>query len=224
MGRRILLVEGDDDQHVMWNLFQRRDVPERFRVEQPVPERSADGERASGGDTVLLESLDDWLLESDLECLAVVLDADEKGVESRWQSIRHRLLNVGQFQLPQNHAETGIVVDLSLRPRSPRSIRFAAWIMPDNRSRGMLEDFVIRLIRGDDAMLARVDNFLNSIPSAECRFSSAHLPKARIHTWLAISERPGRPMGQAIASDKYIDVNHPSVAIFLDWVRRALVD
>jgi hypothetical protein len=226
MGERILLVEGDDDRHVLWNLFMVREVPKRFKIKHPGSRPQSVEEESAGGDTVLLESIRGWLVRSDLDCLAVILDADDKGPDARWQSVRQRLINAGceVGGMPERHNENGVVFDLSLEPQTPRAIRFAAWFMPDNRSLGMIEDFVGRLIREDDAMMSRVDGFLDSIPRAERRFSPAHLAKARIHSWLAVSERPGRPMGQAIANDKHIDATHPSVQPFLDWVKKALLD
>jgi hypothetical protein len=96
--------------------------------------------------------------------------------------------------------------------------------MPDNQSPGMLEDFVAGMIHDGDEMLRRVDGFLDSIPPDERRFSDARQPKARVHCWLAVSERPGRPMGQAIKADSCLDATHPSVGPFLEWIDRALVD
>jgi hypothetical protein len=96
--------------------------------------------------------------------------------------------------------------------------------MPDNRSPGMLEDFVVRLIREDDRTLPFVDRFLDSIPADQRRFSPTHRPKARIHSWLAVSDIPGRPMGQAITADRLLDGKHPSVSPFIAWIRRALLD
>ncbi len=231
MGKRILLVEGQDDQHVMWNLFEVRAIPEMFTVERPNPhedvkegvEEGVDS-GTDGGDTALLESIRRWLLEVDLECLAIVVDANDKGPAARWQAIRSRLLNAGYENIPEKHSLKGTVFRLSLAPRSPRPVRFSVWVMPDNRSTGMLKDFVARLIREDDEMLPRVERFLDSIPSAQRRFRPQHRPKARIHTWLAVGERPGRPMGQAIKADAQLDANHPTVEPFLDWGQVALVD
>jgi hypothetical protein len=226
MGERVLLVEGQDDQHVMWNLFAVREVPERFKVERPLADRVSEEDRedeGNGGDTVLLDSIPWWLLRSDLECLAIVLDANDKGPEARWQSIRMRLLNQGYDEIPEKHSHNGTVFRLSLRPQTPRSIRFGVWIMPDNRSEGMLEDFVARLIGEGDGMLPLVERFLKSIPANQRRFKKQHEPKARIHSWLAVSERPGQPMGQAIKAGRHLDANSPEVQPFLDWLTAVLV-
>jgi hypothetical protein len=227
MGKRILLVEGQDDQHVMWNLFDVRKVPETFVVERATQEHISDRDENSGtngGVEVLLKSIEGSLLEIHLECLAIVIDANDKGPAARWQAVRSRLLSAGYKGIPEKHNAKGTVFELPLAPRSPRSVRFGVWVMPDNRSTGMLEDFVAGLIREDDEMLPHVDGFLDSIPTEQRRFSPQHHPKARIHTWLAVGERPGRPMGQAIKADAQLDANDPAVQPFLDWVRVALVD
>lgn len=217
MGERILLVEGKDDVHVMSNLFMVRKVPKTFEIACP------DDEDEAGGVEKLLDSIRARLRAVDLECLAVVLDADDREAGRRWQSVRDRLVSAGHQDIPKEHAAEGTVFDISLRPKTPRSIRFGAWIMPNNQSAGMLEDFVADLICEDDPMLPHVDGFLDSIPEEQRRFTSAHQPKARIHSWLAVSERPGRPMGQAIQCDSRLDANHPSVEPFLQWIHKTLV-
>jgi len=224
MRKRILLVEGPDDLHVMCNLFEVREVPKTFDVKlASVQNHLAEERDGGGGVETLLKSIPVHLLEADLDCLALVIDANDKGPAARWQAIRGQLLSAGYDGLPERHGEQGTLFNVSLRPQTPRSVRFGAWIMPDNRSQGMIEDFVANLIREGDAMWPHVDGFLNSIPPPQRRFVPAHLPKARIHSWLAVSERPGRPMGQAIKADQYVDAHHSSVEPFIDWIERALL-
>jgi hypothetical protein len=233
MGIRVLLVEGNDDQHVMWNLFECRCPSSKIYVLRPadapdtgkpglVSRGQLDGgSEDNGGDTKLLDSIPARLDTSDLERLAVVIDANDKGPQARWEAIRQRLENEGYSGLPKSPDQAGTIVDFpSVRGRRP--IRFGAWVMPDNQSMGMLEDFVAGLIREGDEMLPLVKRFLDSIPKP--RFIPEHRPKARIHTWLAVGERPGRPMGQAIKADAQLDANHPTVQPFLEWVQAALVD
>jgi hypothetical protein len=223
MGRRVLLVEGQDDQHVVWNVCKARDVREDFKVEHPGSQEAAGGD---GGAERLLESIRWQMTRSDLERLAVVIDADDKGPEARWEAIRARLPASEDGEVPTKLPSHGAICEIPL-PNTPRSVRFGAWIMPDNCSQGMLEDFVARMIREDDDMLPRVDGFLNGIPEGKCRFSPAHYAKARIHSWLAIQKDPGKPMGQAIGtqgSSQGLDTSCETVNDFLAWVRNALID
>jgi hypothetical protein len=222
----------------MWNLFEVRRLPD-FHVLRPGDEpggkyaghvirgRDAREGEEGGGDTKLLDSIPARLDASGLERLAVVIDADYekngKGVQSRWDSIRGQLAAEGYESLPKSPNTNGTVCNLpAVHGRKP--ICFGVWIMPNNRSEGMLEDFVAGLIHEDDDMLPIVDNFLGSISDEKRRFKEIHRAKARVHTWLAVSEKPGRPMGQAIKADRQLDANHPAVQPFLDWVQQALIE
>lgn len=234
MGIRILLVEGNDDQHVMWNLFQCRRPSSEIYVLRPGDDLDAqkpgwvkraqpeNGEVDDGGDKKLLDSIPARLDTSGLQRLAVVIDANDKGPEARWEAIRQRLKNEGYSDLPKSLDQTGVVIDFpGVRGRRP--IRFGVWVMPDNRSKGMLEDFVAKLIPDNDEMRSPVDNFLASIPQGKRRFPPQHQPKAWIHLWLAVSKKPGRPMGQAIKADRQLDANSPTVEPFLKWINDALI-
>ncbi len=220
MTDRVLLVEGNDDCHVMRNLFEVRGIPDVFVVRIPGLDAR---EQDKGGVETLLDSLPIRLRAAGLRRLAVVVDADANPA-GRWQSIRDRLTHAGVDNVPDSYTTGGTVAELLIPPEPRKRLRFGVWIMPDNHSPGMLEDFVAGMIHDGDEMLSRVDAFLEGIPRAERRFSDAHQPKARVHCWLGVSERPGRPMGQAIKADSYLDANHPSVEPFLNWIGRALVD
>ena len=101
MGNRVLLVEGPDEQHVMWALFKIHQVPKSFRVVS-----------ANGRDR-LLDSLAVRLKSSGLERLAVVLDADEDA-SRRWQQLRDRLSKAGYSPLPESPSPEGTIADLEL--------------------------------------------------------------------------------------------------------------
>ena len=219
MAKRVLLVEGKDDQHVLWNLFKVRTIPDAFVVETPnLTNDNAD----NGGVETLLDSIPTRLRTADLECLAVMVDADDNATD-RWLAIRQRLVNAGMDNIPRVPSTGGTILELLLPPEPRRPIRFGAWIMPNNQSEGMIEDFVAQMIRKDDDMLPRVDDFLESIPEQQRRFIPNHQSKARIHSWLAIQEGPGKPMGQAIGAKKYLDTNQSGVDSFLNWINNALI-
>ncbi len=204
MGKRVLLVEGNDDRHVMWAIFQANHVPDSFTVE------------VAENVEKLLESIPVRLKTSDLESIAFLLDADES-IDVRWSQVRDRLLASGCTNLPTTPDAHGTVAQIAGGPR------VGVWIMPNNQVPGILEDFLAFLVPKDDVLLPRVDQFLNEIPEAHRRFPPARLPKARMHAWLAIQEAPGKPLGQAITA-KYLDARCEHVATFIAWVQRALVD
>jgi hypothetical protein len=204
MSRRILLVEGKNDEHVIYALCQHHRLPERFKVE------------AAGSIEDLLDLIRVRPKESDLDRLAVILDADED-LSARWAQVKARAARAGYGDIPDQPIEGGALL---VAPDLPR---LGVWLMPNNQLPGMLEDFLSFLVPPTDPSLPRVDQFLDGIPAPARRFRSAHRPKARIHAWLAVQEEPGKPLGQAITA-RYLDAESAVLEPFLTWLRAALVD
>src|SRR5438552_3776568 len=121
MARRILLVEGKDDQHVMWAMLTIHDVPQVFDVRKP---------EGDGGIEDLLNSLPAWLKAAELERIALIVDADEDA-QSRWQQIKSRLENAGCTALPDHALPGGAILQIQDGPR------VGVWMMPDNQLSGM---------------------------------------------------------------------------------------
>lgn len=203
-GKRILLVEGKDDRHVVYALRDFHGIPDVFEV------------RGKGNDDQLLDSIPVELKGSDVERLAVILDADER-ISQRWNQLKHRLGKVACVSFPKEPDSQGTLV------RIPDGPLLGVWLMPDNRLSGMLEDFLAFLVPGEDALLPQVDDFLGNIPAELRRFPDIHVPKARIHCWLAIQEEPGKRLGTAITA-RYLDASREVVLPFVNWLRAALVD
>ncbi len=203
--KRILMVEGKDDKHVVYAIRDSHTIPKVFDVQ------------AFEGDGVLLDALPGKIKEPHATRLAVILDADEKGISHRWDQLKHRL---GQMRppvvLPKHPDPNGTHFAV------PDGPVFSVWLMPDNSQPGMLEDFLAFLIPDDDDLLPRVDAFLGGLPKPR-RFREVHVPKARLHCWLALQEEPGRPFGTAITA-RYLRADREVVRPFVQWLRKALVD
>lgn len=202
--KSLLLVEGNDDKHVLWQLLEHHRVPERFEV------------RESGGleneFKKIIEILDVVIDESDLEKLGIIVDANADPA-SRWQSLKDRLNNLG-YNLPNDPDPEGTIIEQEGRPR------IGIWLMPDNKAAGMLEDFVISLGAAADPLWSVAENCLNEIPDEHRRFKPSYRVKAHIHTWLAWQEEPGKPMGLAIKILHCLDANAPHARQLIDWIRR----
>ncbi len=203
-GKRILLVEGKDDRHVVYAIRDYNGIPDVFEV------------RDKDDDVQLLDSIPVELKGSDLERLAVILDADE-GVVHRWEQLNHRFGNIPGVSLPKNPNPQGTIIHI------PDGLLFGVWLMPDNLLSGMLENFLAFLVPNNDRLLPRVDQFLSDIPIDLRLFPDIHLPKARIHSWLAIQKEPGKRLGTAITA-RYLDASRDVVQPFVKWLRAALVD
>ncbi len=216
MGKRILLVEGKDDFHVVLHLCKQHDLPECFKIE-PRKVTEIDDSPSGGGIENLFDTLTVLLRDGGLERLAIMVDADLK-VQSRWAAIRNKVRPYVELPETPESGGTTVVFDNDFGPK-----RFSVWMMPNNASPGILEDFTAFLIPSDDRDLPRVDAFMDSIPEPDRKFKPASLPKARIHAWLAVQEQPGRPLGTAITC-RYLSADHDTVELFVKWLRAALVD
>jgi len=208
--RRILLVEGQNDKHVVLALLQRHSVPETFQIEV------LEGiDRRIESARVRLKAL---RTPQDMERIGLIVDADLSRDE-RWRSLQAALQSAAGVTLPAEPSSGGTIVPLD----SGRL--FGAWVMPDNRIPGKLEDFLSFLVPSGDVLMPHVDRFLGDLPSREscqARFADKDLSKARIHAYLAVQDQPGKPMGQALTA-RYLDPDAPMAADFIDWIRRLFV-
>jgi len=202
-GKKILLVEGSDDKHVLKHICGERGVG---KLDEVKPQ----------GDVLrLLENFPVRLKESDVEALGVVIDADTD-LAARWQSLRDRLTKAGYQNVPANPAPAGTI----LAPPSEGLLpRVGVWIMPDNQTRGILEDFLHFLVPSGSKLFGHVKSSVAAIPEGERRFSQLAEPKAIIHTWLAWQQAPGRPLGTAITA-KFLDPNVAQVDVLVVWLKQ----
>jgi len=203
-GKRLLLVEGKDDKHIVYHLAKHHSIPDVFDVEE------------CDNDNQLLTSIPVRFKGSEIERLAVILDADQ-GVSQRWDQLSHLLGNVPGVSFPRTPNPQGTII------HTPDSPLFGVWLMPNNSIPGMMEDFLSFLVPDDDPLLPQVDEFLRNIPDNIRRFPDKHLSKARIHSWLAIQKEPGKRLGTAITA-RYLDASLDVVKPFVKWLRAVLVD
>ncbi len=194
---RKLLVEGINDCHVFWNLFEHHAVPETFDV------------KGKDGVSTLLKELKTELRESDLECAGVVLDADTD-LDARWHSIRDSLRELGHQDVPLSPHKGGTIIETAGLPK------VGIWLMPDNQLEGMLEDFIACLVPPGDTLWPYAQKCVSDAPDKP--FGS-HVSKANIHTWLALQEEPGTPMGSAIKF-RYLRAEAPEAVAFIAWIER----
>ncbi|HVC34024.1 MAG TPA: DUF3226 domain-containing protein [Chloroflexota bacterium] len=202
--KRILLVEGPDDKHVLERLCGNRGVPHLDEI------------KPHGGVDQLLESFPVRLKASeDGDIIGMVVDADTD-ISSRWQSVRDRLTGLGYQGTPANPAPGGTILGPPVGTLLPR---VGIWIMPDNQTNGILENFLRFLVPADSPLFEHVRSSVARIPAGERRFSQLAEPKAIIHTWLAWQEEPGRPLGTAITA-RYLDHEVAQVDILVSWLNR----
>lgn len=204
----MLLVEGREDVRVLPELLEANGVdwgPKGQEVVRIEPH---------GGIDLLLKPgvIETHLKASRVEAVGVLVDADDEP-QSRWEAVRNCCLK-SFAMLPRELPATGLVVT------NDRGIRFGLWIMPDNGSQGMLETFLAGLLPASSPS-PLWELSLSVLAEAKAQgapFKDAHVDKARIHTWLAWQDPPGRPLHNAII-ETILDPRSPTAAPFVAWFR-----
>jgi Protein of unknown function (DUF3226) len=201
-----LLVEGKNDQHVIWNLCESHSLPANFKVEVP---------GSSGGIEELIRDIPSRIQQSTLRTLGIVVDADSNAI-SRWWRVQNALSSTSA-SMPAVPVIGGWVADTD---GPSGSLRLGIWVMPNNADTGVLEDFVMMLIPDADDLVPHARVALANIEAASIqRYSVIHQSKALIHTWLAWQETPGNPMGTAIGAG-HLRADAALAVAFIAWLRR----
>lgn len=200
---RKLLVEGNDDQRIIWALCERFNIPEIFDVIE------------CGGIDKLYESISLRFKQTNIETVGIIIDADTN-LNDRWTSIKNLLSDQG-FNVPENLPKEGLIL-------SNDNVKVGVWIMPNNDTNGILEDFISFLVPKDDKLLPIVDATLTEIESRKLnKYSTIHKSKAKIHSWLSWQEEPGTPMGLSITK-RYLTTDNENCNQLVSWLQRLLID
>lgn len=152
---------------------------------------------------------------SGLERLGVIVDANGNA-SGRWQAIRQRCESElpDIVDLPQQIPEAGFV-----RERQDGSW-FGVWIMPDNRHRGALEEFLLGLVPSTGAeLLEHAGRSVDRARDLGADVRDVEVTKSVVHTWLAWQREPGPQLHEAVMR-RLLDPRHPQSRPFVSWFRR----
>lgn len=194
-----LLVEGDDDEHVLYHLLKRHKIHEQVAIKN------------KGGIENLLGTLSTELKGSGEKRVGILIDADTD-IAARWQALRDRLVTFGYHTIPEAPLPDGTIIDEEGRPM------VGVWLMPDNKLSGMLENFVSFLVPQGDTLWPMAEDIVQRVIGVGCRFPPTQTIKAYMHTWLAWQEEPGKPMGQAITK-RFLKAEAPHAQQLMNWIR-----
>jgi hypothetical protein len=192
-----LLVEGNDDQHVVWALCEKFKITKDFDV--------IDCEGIDG----VIEEFSIRYKQSDTKVVGIIVDADTD-LQTRWNSLKKTLKDIG-FDIPKDLSKEGLILDNGIQ-------KVGIWIMPDNNTKGMLEDFILFLVPDDDKLLSIAEETLNNIEKNGLNlYAENHKSKAKIHTWLSWQKNPGKPFGQSLTS-KTLSTDNELCRQFIKWL------
>ena len=196
---RVLLVEGQDDEHVVRHLCLRSQPIPPFHIENKL---NVDN---------LLDSIKQEVRVPGRNAVGILVDAND-GLNNRWKAVANRLEQAG-LEVPHRPEPTGTIIN-----GTTRAPRVGIWLMPDNTSPGELENFVSEMIPSDDPVWPRSQSYIDGIPESDRKFTEKKVPRAKVHAWLATREEP-RKMGVAIRAQD-LRVDGPLSTRFANWLRQ----
>ena len=199
-----LLVEGSDDKHCVIHLMKRHGI------NWDDPQATHPCVHDCGGIEGLFDSL--GVAAKSYSRLGFIVDANAD-IQHRWTQAKEALARI-DITLPQFPSVEGVIV-----PGIFPDWRVGAWLMPDNQSRGQIEDFLAKLIPSGDPCWDYAQEATNQAMKLGARVSHTDVSKANIHTWLAWQENPGVPFGTALTA-RYFSVNSPEALRLVHWFRQ----
>ena len=194
--KRVLLVEGRDDKHVVEHVHWRR-------FESAPPFHVVD----KGGYERLCDALVPELKAPGREVVGIIVDANDDAA-ARWAAVTDRL----------RRACPGVEIGAP-EPRGTvvgSEPRVGIWLWPDNESSGEIEDFVARMIPRDDPVWPMSKRYIEGIPAEHRPFSGGKTARAEVHAWLATRAEPRR-MGTAVRAGD-LDIDGALATRFAIWL------
>lgn len=205
MKESTLLVEGNNDLHVVKALCNKFSIEETFDV---IDKKSIEK---------LLEAIPaeiNRLIRPGRNCLGIMVDADQNMLH-RWNQIT-RILSDKGYHVPDNPDVQGTIIS---HPALGMPV-VGVWLMSNNLDIGMIEDFISILVPDDDKSFSFAEETLTALEKQSLhKYRKIHRAKALIHTWLAWQEDPGTPLGLAITKS-YLTANKDLCQQFVDWLDR----
>ena len=212
---RILLVEGQDDKHFVWQLCRRSGSPfsttrSEYELQVELTSQSVAFkicEKINRAE--LIKAIPQELKVSGREVVGVLVDADAD-VGKCWEDIKSAFQGINIDFPPSPIADGTIIPEQTFQPR------VGIWLMPDNGSKGELEDFAAKMIPSDDPVRPLSRSYINQIPDGDRKFAQDKTGKAELYSWLAARKEPSR-MGAAVGTGD-LDVNGSPCQEFLNWL------
>jgi hypothetical protein len=194
----LLLVEGPDDLKIIQSLLRFYRLENLIRIQD------------SEGYQTLRKEISSILDDSRIRYLGIVADSDTN-LSNRWASVRDKLRECG-CDPPKALPKEGAIFN------GPRGVRVGVWLMPDNNMTGAMEAFLHQLISPDDPNWPYAQTCVANLPQ-KAKDSDTWRDKARLYTYLAWQEQPGKPPESVLRSPAYFDASAGVAQAFVAWVK-----
>jgi len=212
---RVLFVEGSSDKTIVkeilntylphWQITRRRSRSSQSQINI---------QDLQGIRNITPDKIFNQLADPNVPALGIVIDADSSASD-QWQEICQTCQSVEQLRsisFPNQIPENGFICSVS------DDQKFGIWMMPDNRSPGMLETLLSQLIPSDrENLWIHLQNSVSQAKQLGATFDDKHLDKAHIYTWLAWHHKPGAWL--KTGERAVFNFDHPQVHAFVDWLK-----
>lgn len=200
-----LFVEGVNDFHVISSLCLYHKVKENFNV------------RSCGSVGKVVGQFKLALTNPSVyQRIGIVIDADTD-VGKRWKQLVAILKESGKYDCDELSLPSAGLV---LHPLDNYDAVVGIWVMPNNELQGMLEDFLLSLVPAEDVLIQKAETVLSELEAEGIQhYKKVHRSKAKIHTFLAWQDEPGKPMGQSITA-RLLNPNAKQAKTFVDWLNK----
>ena len=155
---KVLLVEGEDDRHVV----------EQLRGSLQLPDFSL---QVTDDVNKLIDAIGPALMVSGRSSLGILIDADDEP-ESQWNKLRVRF-SEESIAIPEHPDPVGTIFQTN------SGVTVGIWMMPDNESAGELEDFFEQMIPSDDPVWESSQRYIDAIPAERRKFRPGKTGNAR---------------------------------------------
>lgn len=221
----ILLVEGKNDRNVIYQLCKEL----QFIKEDSAGDCSLYKDKWIGfclfhceGDDDTLKTLNGLIARFSAGTprsnkIGAVLDTDAN-LDKIWVRVTKLLKDYG-YLLPNDPNPAGTVID-----GAKHLPTIGVWFMPDNKTPGMIEDFIIDSDMFDfNALTLTCKCVENAKREGIATFKENQCSKAIVHTFLAWQDRPGDLLSWHINKNK-IKPNTENGEAFINWLTRLFID
>lgn len=194
MGQKVLLVEGQADKQFFQALLEKVNVHvDDIKIGTPSDHGAPnDGKTAAFR---LLSTLMNQLADGSITHLAVVLDADY--AHTGGLGCAGTIRKITQEIQPFGYGNANTSLPGLTFPHNDGLNPVGLWVMPDNQSDGMLEDWVKKTVATEaSSLMQHAVTTVASLPQQ--KFKSIHTSKADVATWMAWQTMPGGGLDTAI--------------------------
>ncbi len=192
-----LLVEGEDDENFVNAVISILSLDLSIDI------------RVSEGISKLFQTIPLHIKAPGRKAVGIILDANDD-LTNRWEQVKE-ILRAENVCTPSNPKIGGTII-----PPKNRHPRIGIWLMPDNKSNGELENFVVQMIPDTDIVWPLAQNYISEIPENSRKFRASKMQRAKLHAWLATREIPGR-IGAAIRRGD-LETNGKLTRQFVKWL------